>query len=263
MTGTPYVTIDIGGQSRNAAYTGAGTATGQVLFGYTVLAGDRDTDGVSVLANSLTAQRRDHPGCRRLRRRHPHPLGHVLCQSQGRRWRRLSFVGLAQVGIAVGDDSHPTMTGAPATRHGSGSVRPPRPALQRHPRSRGGHIGPRTPPRPAIWARWLKATVAYDDTNGTGWTAESPTQEVLSRPTLSNAGTLTTISWAYTYDRYTRDAPVRAAVHDRIAHARLPADGSTPRALLGRRHRGRGVGGACQRHREAGNGAAFGCSPNS
>ena len=54
VTGKPYVTLDIGGQPRNAAYTGAGSATGQILFGYTVLVGDRDTDGVSVLANSLT-----------------------------------------------------------------------------------------------------------------------------------------------------------------------------------------------------------------
>ena len=51
--GTPYVTLNIGGRSRNAAYTGAGTATGQVLFGYTVLAGERDANGVSVGANSL------------------------------------------------------------------------------------------------------------------------------------------------------------------------------------------------------------------
>ena len=54
VTGTPYVTLDIGGQPRNAAYTGAGTATGQILFAYTVRTGDRDGDGVSVLANSLT-----------------------------------------------------------------------------------------------------------------------------------------------------------------------------------------------------------------
>ena len=53
VTGTPYVTLNIGGRSRNAAYTGAGTATGQVLFGYTVLAGERDANGVSVGANSL------------------------------------------------------------------------------------------------------------------------------------------------------------------------------------------------------------------
>ena len=54
VTGTPYVTLDIGGQPRNAAYSSAGAATGQILFGYTVLLGDRDTDGITVLANSLT-----------------------------------------------------------------------------------------------------------------------------------------------------------------------------------------------------------------
>ena len=52
--GTPHVVLDIGGQPRNAAYTGAGTTAGQVLFGYTVLVGDHDTDGVSVIADSLT-----------------------------------------------------------------------------------------------------------------------------------------------------------------------------------------------------------------
>ena len=53
VTGTPYVTLDIGGQPRNAAYSSAGAATGQILFGYTVLLGDRDTDGITALANSL------------------------------------------------------------------------------------------------------------------------------------------------------------------------------------------------------------------
>ena len=54
VTGSPYVTLDIGGQPRNAAYSSAGAATGQILFGYTVLLGDRDTDGITVLADSLT-----------------------------------------------------------------------------------------------------------------------------------------------------------------------------------------------------------------
>ena len=53
ITGTPYVTVDIGGQPRNAAYSSAGAATGQILFGYTVRLGDRDTDGITALANSL------------------------------------------------------------------------------------------------------------------------------------------------------------------------------------------------------------------
>ena len=50
--------------------------------------------------------------------------------------------------------------------------------------------------------RWLKATLTYDDSTGTGWTAEA-TQRVLSRPTLSNAG--------YTHNQflgYVYDAPV-------------------------------------------------------
>ena len=53
VTGTPRVTLDIGGQPRYAKYTGAGSATGQILFGYTVLIGDGDTDGVALQANSL------------------------------------------------------------------------------------------------------------------------------------------------------------------------------------------------------------------
>ena len=53
VTGTPRVTLDIGGQPRYAKYTGAGSATEQTLFGYTVLVGDEDTDGVSLQANSL------------------------------------------------------------------------------------------------------------------------------------------------------------------------------------------------------------------
>ena len=53
VTGTPRITLDIGGQPRYASYTGAGSATGQILFGYMVLVSDQDGDGVSVLANSL------------------------------------------------------------------------------------------------------------------------------------------------------------------------------------------------------------------
>ena len=53
VTGTPRITLEIGGQRRYAKYTGAGSATGQILFGYSVLAGDVDPNGVSALANSL------------------------------------------------------------------------------------------------------------------------------------------------------------------------------------------------------------------
>ena len=51
--GTPYVTIDIGGQPRNAAYSGDGSSAAAQPFGYTVRVGDEDTDGVSLLVNSL------------------------------------------------------------------------------------------------------------------------------------------------------------------------------------------------------------------
>ena len=51
--GTPRITLDIGEQPRYAGYTGAGSATGQILFQYTVLVSDTDADGVSVVANSL------------------------------------------------------------------------------------------------------------------------------------------------------------------------------------------------------------------
>ena len=53
VTGTPRITLDIGGQPRYAKYTGAGAATGQILFGYMGLMSDTDTDGVSVVVNSL------------------------------------------------------------------------------------------------------------------------------------------------------------------------------------------------------------------
>ena len=54
VTGTPYVVLDIGGQPRHAAYSGDGSSMTAQPFSYTVLVGDRDTDGVSLQANSLT-----------------------------------------------------------------------------------------------------------------------------------------------------------------------------------------------------------------
>ena len=52
-TGTPQLTIDVGGRQRTAGYSGAGTSTGQLLFTYTVAEEDEDTDGIAVVANSL------------------------------------------------------------------------------------------------------------------------------------------------------------------------------------------------------------------
>ena len=51
--GTPRITLDLATQPRYAGYTGAGSATGQIPFGYTVLVGDYDAVGVSVKGNSL------------------------------------------------------------------------------------------------------------------------------------------------------------------------------------------------------------------
>ena len=54
VTGAPYVVLDIGAQPRNFKYSGDGTSATAQPFGYTVLVGDKDTDGVSLLVNSLT-----------------------------------------------------------------------------------------------------------------------------------------------------------------------------------------------------------------
>ena len=51
--GTPRITLDIGGQPRHAAYSGDGSSAAAQAFSYTLLVSDTDTDGVSVLANSL------------------------------------------------------------------------------------------------------------------------------------------------------------------------------------------------------------------
>ena len=51
--GTPRLGIDIRGQPRNIPYDRAGTSTGQLIFGYTVFAGDMDADGIAVMADGL------------------------------------------------------------------------------------------------------------------------------------------------------------------------------------------------------------------
>ena len=52
-TGAPYLLIDVGGTDRRASYH-SGTGSTQLLFRYTVRAGDDDDDGIAVVANSLT-----------------------------------------------------------------------------------------------------------------------------------------------------------------------------------------------------------------
>ena len=52
VTGTPQITLNVGGQNRTAAYS-EGSGNAQLVFSYTVAAGDEDTDGFAVVANSL------------------------------------------------------------------------------------------------------------------------------------------------------------------------------------------------------------------
>ena len=60
VTGTPYVTLDIGGRARRAAYA-SGSGTRYATFEYTVGRGDYDADGIA-----LCATRTLDPGCARL-----------------------------------------------------------------------------------------------------------------------------------------------------------------------------------------------------
>ncbi len=52
VTGTPRVTLDVGNQDRPASYS-EGSSSARLVFSYTVAAGDEDTDGIAVKANSL------------------------------------------------------------------------------------------------------------------------------------------------------------------------------------------------------------------
>ena len=52
VTATPQITLNVGGQNRTAAYS-EGSGTAQLVFSYIVAAGDEDTDGIAVVANSL------------------------------------------------------------------------------------------------------------------------------------------------------------------------------------------------------------------
>ena len=52
VTGTPQLTLRIGSKDKKAGYD-SGTGTANLVFEYTVVAGDEDTDGVSIAKNSL------------------------------------------------------------------------------------------------------------------------------------------------------------------------------------------------------------------
>ena len=187
VTGTPYVTINIGGQSRNAAYTGGGPATGQVLFGYTVLAGERDTNGVSVGADSLalsggTIQAADDSANATLTHAAMAFPSHKVAAGHGYVSVGLAQVGL-RVGLSLGNYGVSTSNEAWQWQRSATEAGP----YGDIPAAEGGTSITYTPSASDL-GQWLKATVTYDDTDGTGWVVESPTQEVLSRPTLSNAG---------------------------------------------------------------------------
>ena len=61
VTGTPQVTLAIGSDDRKADYK-SGDGTTKLLFEYTVAAGDEDTDGISIVSNSLSGTLKDAAG---------------------------------------------------------------------------------------------------------------------------------------------------------------------------------------------------------
>ena len=52
VTGTPRFALDLGGETRHAAYA-SGSGTEELVFSYTVAGGDADSDGISWAAGSL------------------------------------------------------------------------------------------------------------------------------------------------------------------------------------------------------------------
>ena len=54
VTGIPTISVLVGATTRSATYI-SGSGTSALVFGYTVVAGDTDTDGVSVTVNTLSA----------------------------------------------------------------------------------------------------------------------------------------------------------------------------------------------------------------
>ena len=53
VAGTPEIALTVGGNTRTAAYT-SGRGSANLVFAYTVIAGETDADGVSIGANALT-----------------------------------------------------------------------------------------------------------------------------------------------------------------------------------------------------------------
>ena len=236
--GTPRVRLSIGGGSPPYAnYSGDGSSAVVQPFSYIVEALDRDSNGVSVPANSLdlrggTIQATDDSANATL----THPA--MSFPSHKVAAGGYLNVGLPQVGIPIGtglgNDDVSTSNEAwqwqrSATEAG---------AYSDIPVAEGGTSSTYTPSAGDL-GRWLKATVTYDDTDGTGWTAESITQEVLSRPTLSNAGHVHADLVGFIYDSpmmqryaqaFTTGSHTRGylltAVRLSLFRSRVPADGT-------------------------------------
>ena len=197
--GTPSVHVNISGYNNLADYSGDGSSAVVQPFSYTVEPFDRDSNGVSVPANSLrlnggTIQATDDSANATLTHSAMSFPNHKVAAGGD------LVIGLAQVGIAVGTDLY----------NSGGSISNEALQWQRSateagvysdiPAAEGGTSTPYTPLAGDL-GRWLKATLTYDDADGTGWTAEATTR-VLSRPTLSNAGFThdELVGYAYGFD---------------------------------------------------------------
>ena len=54
VTGTPQLALSVGANARNADYVEGSSGATRLVFEYTVVEGDADTDGIAIAANSLT-----------------------------------------------------------------------------------------------------------------------------------------------------------------------------------------------------------------
>ena len=54
VTGDPVINVEVGSNSRPAAYVSSSSTATELVFEYTVVAADSDTDGISINANALT-----------------------------------------------------------------------------------------------------------------------------------------------------------------------------------------------------------------
>ena len=196
--GTPYVRLNIGVYNKYAYYSGDGSSAVVQPFSYTVEPLLRDSNGVSLTANSLrlnggTIQATDDSANATLTHSAMSFPNHKVAAGGE------LIVGLAQVGIAVGT----------ALYNSGRSISNEALQWQRSateagvysdiPATEGGTSTSYTPSAGDL-GRWLKVTITYDDADGTGWTAEATTR-VLSRPTLSNAGFTHTELVGYAYGR--------------------------------------------------------------